>query len=103
MPEQDKELREIFKKFYQQQYEHFSEEILDEAITALRNAGYVKKDEMEVDEKKIGKIIREFILFEYFQDDFVLPVRFQDFLKDKPDFFNALAHAIASKIRELIK
>ncbi len=62
------------------------------AVIAKLQAQWQEKAGVE----RIEKIIREFILFEYQEGQNVLPVEFQDFIKDKPDFFNALAQALSS-------
>ena len=69
-------------------------EFKEELVEAILSDGYIKKDNIEVDEKEINQIIRD-----HFSTVFQKP----DLMVAIIEAGNNASHAIASKIKELIK
>ena len=67
-------------------------EIIDQAITAILNAGYIKKNEIGVDVERIAKIIQEYASYRYSKGKPLEAVYWQD--------FNDLSQAIAKAGKE---
>ena len=92
-----KELRELIKdsELYKDYdnilYGEFSKEMnpkyLDDLITAILSAGYIKKSEIEIDEEKIKKVVADYFCFKDLELVIVCD----------------LAHAIAIHLKDIIK